>query len=105
MVVALEDERVPRAARQFAVAAQRAGWSVEITYARGPQRGAREGTFKISDSILVACSRHPPWTGGGREHVRAQWLGGKADECGHTVDGQGVLMTISQGKRLLTQEA
>ncbi len=99
VVVATKDERVPRAARSFAVAAQRAGWETEITYARGPSRGARGDTFKIVDSILVSCTRG---AGVARVCVRAQWLNGKADECGYTINGRGTLMTISQGKRLLT---
>lgn len=99
VVVAAEDERVPRAARSFAAAAQRAGWETEITYARGPSRGARGDTFKIVDSILVSCTRG---AGDARVWVRAQWLNGKADECGYTINGRGTLMMISQGKRLLT---
>jgi hypothetical protein len=99
VVVATEDERVPRAARSFAAAAQRAGWETEITYARGPHPSVRGDTFKIVDSILVSCTRG---AAGARECVRAHWVNGKADDCGYTVNGRGTLMMISQGKRLLT---
>jgi len=99
VAVATEDERVPRAARSFAAAAQRAGWETEITYARGPHPSVHGDTFKIVDSILVSCTRG---AAGARECVRAHWLNGKADECGYTVNGRGTLMMISQGKRLLT---
>jgi len=108
VVVATEDERVPRAARSFAAAAQRAGWETEITYARALipcdsiTRDGNRLTRKIVDSILVSCTRG---AGDARVWVRAQWLNGKADECGYTINGRGTLMTVSQGKRLLTQEA
>ncbi len=56
-------------------------------------------TRKIVDSILVSCTRG---AGDARVWVRAQWLNGKADECGYTINGRGTLMTVSEGKRLLT---
>ncbi|MBK6874867.1 MAG: hypothetical protein IPG94_26810 [Kineosporiaceae bacterium] len=47
----------------------------------------------------MSCTRG---AGDARVWVRAQWLNGKADECGYTANGRGTLMTVSEGKRLLT---
>jgi hypothetical protein len=92
--VDLLDERVPKAARGFAKEAIRLGWVARASYARGPRPGGREGMFKIVDSVLITCTRKGA-------SVRVQWLDGKTDQCGHTIDGLGTIIKITEGKRLL----
>lgn len=48
------DERVPRGARTLINAAEKAGWTWRITYARGPRtHGAHGNLLGVSDSIKV----------------------------------------------------
>jgi len=99
--VELTDPRVPDGARWFAKAAIRQGWVVRATYARGPLQTARGRTYKIVDSLMIQCRKT---LGGAGAAINACWIDGKADTCGHVVAGQGRVVKISEGRRLLTCE-
>ena len=99
--VELGDSRVPAGARSFARAAIRHGWIVRATYARGPLQDARGTRYKIVDSLMIQCRKT---LGDTQASVNACWTDGKADDCGYVVAGQGRLIKVTEGKRLLSSE-
>jgi hypothetical protein len=67
--------RVPERARLLAARAEAGGWTVRITYARGPRLHARLGTVtKVVESVVVRMTRLP-------ELAFGFWQGGKFDEA------------------------
>lgn len=99
VVVDADDPRVPRNARLFGAVAERAGWAVRVSYARGPVEvspGRADRRIKIVDSIMVRCDRD-------QIVIAAYWQDGKA-EYGALLKPGAVYrhLTVTEAKVALT---
>jgi hypothetical protein len=68
-VVDATDSRVSTGARRIIKPAVEAGWTVRITYARGPYLGAKGESLRVVDSIMVRGRR-------AGDHFVACWIDG-----------------------------
>lgn len=73
------DDRVSTGARRIINAAKRAGWTVLVTYSRGPYIGAAGQFLRMSDSILVRGAKRYDDDPDHRLLFAAAWVDGSSE--------------------------